>query len=372
LATIRRLVSRSKTLKGRRKVTYQAIVRRAGMEARYATFPSRSEAERWAQAEEGKWATNKHFPDELARRKRLAEAIDRWMREELPSKRSAKSLAGQLNWWKRRAGELTLSKITPAFISEVKSELATGYFVRATPGSKHTSLKEGAEAKQFRRSPATVNRYLQALGSVLTHCEREWAWMHQNPMRKVRKLKQPQGRVRYLSDAEREKLLEACREDPQLYAFVILALSTGARAGELRALRWRDVDLGLGRAILHQTKNEDRRALTLSGPALAQLAARHKVRTSDDERVFPQLGRDAPYDYDKPFRAALSRAAIKDFRFHDLRHTAASWLAMTGATTQEIAAVLGHRTLNMVKRYSHLGEQHVAGVVERMVSAKLA
>lgn len=371
MATIRKL--RHVDQAGKEKPpTFQAVVRLAGTRARYATFPGKREAERWAKKIEGEWANHRHFPDEVARRTKLSKAIDRWMREEMPAKRSAKTLTSHLNWWKRRAGELTLDKISPAFLSEIKSELATGHYQRATPGSKRTSLKKGEEPQRFQRSTATVNRYLQALGSVLTHCEREWGWLHENPMRRVRKLKQPPGRVRYLTDPERGRLLDACREDPQLYVFVVLALSTGARAGELRDLRWHDVDLDRARAVLHRTKNEDRRVLTLAGPALELLRDRHQARAGDDDRVFAQTGRDAPYDYDKPFRAAVARAGIADFRFHDLRHTAASWLAMTGAAAQEIAAVLGHRTLNMVKRYSHLSEQHVAGVVERMVAKKLA
>ncbi|MEX2150711.1 MAG: site-specific integrase [Steroidobacteraceae bacterium] len=342
------------------------------MRPRHATFPAKRDAERWAAKREGEWARHRHFPDEESSRRTLTEAIDRWIREELPSKRSAKTIKGHLQWWKRRIGAKTLAQVTPAVLSEIKSELAAGTFARATPGSKHTSLKKGEKAKQFRRSAATVNRYLQALGSVLTYCEREWSWLQESPLKRIRKLKQAQGRVRYLTDAERTKLLEACATvDPQLHTFVILALSTGARAGELRELRWKDVDLKRGRAVLNRTKNDDRRALTLAGAALELMKDQRHRRRLDSDRVFPQAGSDRPYDYHKPFRLAVDAVGIADFRFHDLRHTAASWLAMTGATGPEIAAVLGHRTLAMVKRYSHLGEQHVAGVVERMVAAKL-
>jgi len=126
--------------------------------------------------------------------------------------------------------------------------------------------------------------------------------------------------------------------------------------------------------VLNRTKNDERRSLSLAGPALAILRERSKVRRLDTELVFPSPivrppGDLAPvpvFDYAKPFRAALKTAGIENFRFHDLRHTAASYLAMNGATTAEIAAVLGHKTLAMVKRYAHLSDQHVAGVVERM------
>jgi len=117
---------------------------------------------------------------------------------------------------------------------------------------------------------------------------------------------------------------------------------------------------------LNRTKNDERRALSLAGPARTLLRARSKVRRIDTDLVFPHPTTRRPFDYAKLFKAAVASAGIKNFRFHDLRHTAASYLAMNGATTPEIAAVLGHKTLAMVKRYAHLSDQHVAGVVERM------
>ena len=96
------------------------------------------------------------------------------------------------------------------------------------------------------------------------------------------------------------------------------------------------------------------------------LRERSKVRRIDTDLVFANPRTRGPFDYGKPFRAALAAAGIEGFRFHDTRHTAASYLAMNGATTAEIAAVLGHKTLAMVKRYAHMSDQHVAGVVERM------
>ena len=90
------------------------------------------------------------------------------------------------------------------------------------------------------------------------------------------------------------------------------------------------------------------------------------MRRLDTDLVFAQPGKDRSIDFDKAFAAAVKAAKLKDFRFHDLRHTAASYLAMSGATTAEIAAVLGHKTLAMVKRYSHFSEQHTGAVVQRM------
>ena len=101
--------------------------------------------------------------------------------------------------------------------------------------------------------------------------------------------------------------------------------------------------------------------------ALELLRERSKVRRIDTELVFPgRIDPSKPVDLRSPFETALKRAGIEDFRWHDLRHSAASYLAMNGASLAEIAEVLGHKTLAMVKRYTHLSEAHTAGVVERM------
>ena len=196
----------------------------------------------------------------------------------------------------------------------------------------------------------------------------EWEWLERSPMTRVRKLKEPRGRVRVLDDEERQRLLDACRasNDPYLDVVVILALSTGARQGEIMNLRWADVDLKRKMAVIHETKNNERRALPLASLALKKLRAFAKVRRLDSDFLFPNRNGSKPADLRNSWLQVLQAAQIKDFRFHDLRHCAASYLAMNGASLPEIAAVLGHRTLAMVKRYAHLSQDHTAHVVESM------
>jgi integrase len=212
-----------------------------------------------------------------------------------------------------------------------------------------------------------VNRYLAVLSHVFTIASREWDWAENNPVRRVRKLRESRGRVRCLDEDERERLLAACEAswDDRLYPLVLLAISTGARRGELMALRWRDVDLKQGRGVLHHTKNGERRAIAITGLALEILRERNRVRRIDTDLIFASSDGRAWFPL-RPWNAALRAAGIADFRFHDLRHTAASYLAMSGATTAEIAEVLGHKTLQMVKRYSHLTDSHTFSVVSRM------
>jgi integrase len=130
------------------------------------------------------------------------------------------------------------------------------------------------------------------------------------------------------------------------------------------------VDLQQGRILLEETKNGERRLIPLVGHALELLREYGKVRRLITGLVFPGRRRpDKPVNLQHPWEEALEVAGIEDFRFHDLRHSAASYMLMNGATIAELAEVLGHKTLQMVKRYAHLSEAHTAGVVERMNAA---
>jgi len=190
-------------------------------------------------------------------------------------------------------------------------------------------------------------------------------------MSKVRREKEPGGRVRFLSNDERERLLTACKEsvNTYLYPIVTIAISTGARYGEIMKLTWDDVDFERQRIILKDTKNGSTRAVPLAGLAFDEMKALSKVRRIDTKLIFASRnskGKEKPVLIRTSWETALRKAGIENFHFHDLRHTAASYLAMSGATLAEIAEVLGHKTLQMVKRYAHLSEQHVLSVVERM------
>ncbi len=136
---------------------------------------------------------------------------------------------------------------------------------------------------------------------------------------------------------------------------------------EVMNLRWADVDLERGRAILHKTKNGERRAVPIGGVAHQLLTKLRCESVKDGGLLFPSnRNLNSSIDLRFPWERALMIARIENFRFHDLRHTAASYMAMSGASLLEIAEVLGHKTLSMVKRYAHLCESHTAKVMARM------
>jgi len=217
---------------------------------------------------------------------------------------------------------------------------------------------------------STVNRYLAVLSHAFTFAVKDLCWMDSSPMVKVTKPKEPRGRVRFLSPGERMRLLTACKASGNglLYPAVVLALSTGMRRGEQFSLTWKQVDTQTGRIMLEDTKNGERRTVIATGPALDELRKLAKVRRLDNEHVFPGNVKGKAIDMRTPWEGALKVAEIKDFHWHDLRHSFASELAMSGATLAEIAEAMGHKTLAMVKRYSHLTEGHISKVVERMIA----
>ena len=219
---------------------------------------------------------------------------------------------------------------------------------------------------------ATVNRYLAALSAVCKWAWKELRWLPANPVLSVTKGAEHAGIVRYLSDAERKALLAACKTstDPNI-ATRSRARTCDRRAvpGNLRNLTWADVDLEHWRLRFAQTKNDQPRFVPLVGPAQATLQAHFERDPTQKGWVFKGGHDDAPADLDRPWRAVRKAAGLvgdKHCRFHDLRHTTASYLTMNGASLAEVAEALGHRTLTMAKRYSHQSGEHVRSTFERI------
>lgn len=335
------------------ETSYRVKVRLKGYPAQTATFKRQTDAKKWAQQTEAAIREGRHFKTAEAKKHTLGELVDRYIKDVLPTKpKQIKDQSLQLTWFKGEIGAYNLADITPAVIAQYRDKLLT------EPNNKGKI-----------RTPATVVRYMAALSHAFSVAVNEWQWLEDSPIRKVKKPKEPRGRVRFLDDSERERFLTACKKSSNawLYPCVILALSTGMRQGELMGLKWRDVNLKDGFIILHETKNGERRRVPLSGHALEILREHAKVRRFDTDLLFPgKVHKDEPIDLRKPFETVLKRAEINDFHWHDLRHCTASYLAMNGASLAEIAEILGQKTLQMVKRYAHLSDGHVSNVVASM------
>lgn len=332
------------------KVHYRVQIRLKGHPVVRRTFESLTKAKLWKQQTECKIRDGKYFKTIEAQKHTLAEAIIRYERDVLPTKTNAKQ-EQQLKWWRDKLGSYLLSDITPALIASCRDELLS------------SMTRFGRKM-----SNTTVLRYLAALSHVFTVAMREWGWVEETPLTKISKPKIGLLRARFLSDEERERLLAACRDSTNqyLYPAVVLALATGMRRAEILTLTANAIDLINGRILLEKTKNGERRVIPLRGHALKVVTDLVNYKHQNMNFLFPAKNGTQPMDIRFPWEQALERAAIKDFRFHDLRHSAASYLLMSGASLAEIAEVLGHKTLAMVKRYSHLSESHASNVVSRM------
>lgn len=337
-------------------VTYRVKVRLRGQPVQSASFSSLTKAKQWGTQTEAAIREGRYFQTVEAKRHTLAEAIERYARENLPKIRTGNKRLPLLQWWSDKLGNRTLAELTAPAINEALQALAQ------EPSERHRDRP---------RAPQTIAHFRQALATVLSEAVKTWAWIEQSPMHRVPKPNLPKGRVRYLSDDERGRLLTACKasSNPDLYLAVLLALTTGGRQAETMGATWKQIDLSRATLQLEETKNGSRRALHLVAPVLELLRERAKVRRIDTDLVFPSKVNPAqPVDLRTPWEAALKRADIQDFHWHDLRHTFASMAAMNGATLPELAALLGHKTLAMVQRYAHLSPAHTASLAERVAS----
>jgi integrase len=338
------------TVSGKGGKSYRVLIRLRGYPTQTETFSRLTDARRWAVQTEAAIRENRHFGSQESAKHTVEELLDRYADEMLESfaDNERRNRVRQLDWWRQQLGHLTLADLTPAVISKAL-----------------TLLKSGSGPSGRPVSAATRNRYLSALSHALTLAWRDWNWLPENPARRLRRSKEGSGRVRFLDDGERSALLDACAvsENPRLTPLVVLALCTGARQGELLRLRWSDVDLTRRALRLLETKNGEPHAVPLTQPAIEAL--RKIPRRLGSDLLFATLDGQVTFPR-KAWEKALRDSGVENFRFHDLRHSCASYLAMAGATIREIQEILGHKSIQMTMRYSHLSEQHLGAVADRM------
>lgn len=342
-------IEKRTTAKG--QVKWAVKVRIQGHPRVYRTFSRKTDAEAEAAEIERQIKRGTYSSVSESQKVTVGEMLGRYRKQ--IERDPAKVRAGRLNhldWFDAQAGKYALSALTPAMIVKLRDKLG----------------EENNESGR-QRSPATVNRYLATLSDCLTLAVNEWGLLPESPMRKVRRKKEPKGRVRFLSDTERDALLHACQESesPELYPVIVLALATGMRQSEILDLTRDRIDLNRGWITLEDTKNDSRRGVPLVGPAVDAMRQLDNVRRIDG-RLFPPRNGSGLGNLRGPWKKALEEAKIENFKFHDLRHSAASYMAMSGMGLLEIAAQLGHKTLAMVQRYSHLADDHRARQMEKM------
>jgi len=335
------------------KKSFFVRIRMKGKPEATASFERLTDARIWAQHTETAIREGRYATTAEAQKHTVSDLVERYISDVLPRKPKIQAeYALQLKWWADQIGDVLLSDLTSSLISEQRD-----------------LLSEKVTNRKTIISNARVNRYMAALSTAISTSVKEWEWMEDNPLRKISKLKEPRGRVRYLSDEERELLLTACREshNPDLYLTVILAMSTGGRQAEIWGLTWKCVDLKNGFVTFEETKNDEPRSVPLAGHAFELMLERSKVPRIDTDLVFPSpKNPQNHFDFRRPFQIALKTAQIEDFRWHDLRHCAASYLVMAGVDMRTVGEILGHKTMQMTQRYAHLSPEHLKDAVAKM------
>lgn len=341
------------------KTTYRVKVRIKGFSPETASFERMTDAKNWATKTEADMKAGRHFGQ--SKRHTFNDLADEYQSHAKDPARHA--------YWRDVFGSDMLDSVTAARISKERDKLLAGEthrFAEIATGDDDVD----ANRTKGKRTGATVNRYLAALSSCLSHGV-TLEWIERNPCERVKKPAESKGRVRFLDDDERSRLLAACKLHADLYLAVVLALTTGARQAEIMTLRWGQIDFRRQVITLSKTKNGETRSIPLVGEAFTLLQERAKVRSLTDDRIFPPMFRAKTAEclnLRTPWEDALKAAAITDFHWHDLRHTAASYLAMSGVSLVEIAKVLGHRTLAMVARYAHLSDEHIVSTGEKLAA----
>ena len=221
---------------------------------------------------------------------------------------------------------------------------------------RERKLTPVGETQPRERAAATVNRELEILSKIFSLAE-DNGLARSNPCRKVKKLRQDNRRTRYLTAGEEKRLMAALTgRRAYLRPIVVLALNTGMRRGEILGFEWSNVDLARRLIDVTNTKSGKDRAIPMNQASYSALE--HLTRAG--QRVFN-------VDWIKvAWAAALQDSKIENFRFHDLRHTAATRLADAGTDAFTIAAILGHSTIQMSARYTHATDERKRRAVERM------
>lgn len=337
-------------------IRYKAIIKHDGRILKTKTFTRKTDAKAWAKGVEADQERLEAL-DTAGAVMTLATLIDEYM---IQYSGKDRSIHGSMAFWRRYLGAKKLIDITTREIRELLNGYAEGRCNIPIDPDKKATRKPGP------RAPATVNRMKAAISSLLSYARRE-GHINRNPAQAVASRTENNQIVRWLSDDERERLLEACKASPwpRLYPLVVMALTTGARRGELLKLTWSDIDFDKGLATCRDTKNGDNRLLPL--PQITRDTLK-PFRGVGSALVFPSERKPRkPMEFRKLWNNALAQAGIENFRFHDLRHSAASYLVMGGATLHETAEVLGHRSIQTTKRYAHLSTDHKAALTERLL-----
>lgn len=269
------------------------------------------------------------------------EAVVKWL-EETSNKATHKEDVFKLKWLDSYLGHLMLDDITQDVIGRIRAE----------------KLKEA--------SKSTVNRYLAVIRSILIRARDEWEWLGNVP--KVKLFKEPEGRERSITTEQANRLLAELpqhQRDP-----VLFALLTGLRQSNVLGLEWSCIDLDRCHAWVKGENSKNRKPISVPLNSQAMEILLRQIG-KHPARVFTFRGKLIANANTRAWREALKRAEIENFRWHDLRHTWATWHRQAGTPTHELQSLGGWKTPAMVERYAHIAPDHRAQAAARLDSLDL-
>ena len=307
---------------------WQVQIRRYGVKPETKTFPTRDEAKIWARLIESEIDRGIYVSRYEAEHITFSELVHRYQKEVTPLKKSASREISRLKCLDKFFGEVTLARINSEMVARFRDERLS-----------------------LNLSGATVIKDLNTLSHIIDTAIKEWGlYIPQNPVKNIRKPRVNNSRSRRISYEEEIILLAQCKKHSlMMESVVIFAIETAMRLGEIINLNWSDIDMERQIATLLHTKNGEVRQVPLSNAAIASVRAlpRHIASL----KVFWRW--KAVSSFESSWQRVLAKSEIKNFRFHDLRHEATSRLFEKNLNMFEVSTITGHKTLQMLKRYTH-------------------
>lgn len=354
MATIEKRVWESN---GKKEIRHKATVTVKGFPRTSKTFERRTDAVKWAEKTEYEYKNQRTFGEAHFADKLTSEAIERYTASlKLTNPARLREVGPIMAWWKQQIGHFKLNDVSKDQLYRYRDQLKAVH-VKGNP-------------KLGTLTNARVNRYMAALERLYNVAITEWEWLAKNPLAGIAKLPEPAGRTRFLSNEERDALFKAAEHSENLHLRVIimLAITTGARRAEIENIQLKHIDLVQQKILVPITKTKRPRVLRLVEPALSHVQEMAKTGCPDDFLFSNPSTPHKPNGFRRAWNTALKRAKLKDFKFHDLRHTAASYLAQHGAGLHQISEILGHSSYHVTKRYVHLIEKDTMTIIEKTAS----
>jgi len=360
--------TRADAATGKPVKVFRAYVRRQGYASKSKVCSTEREAKEWLRENDGSANLQR-----VTSGKTLSSLIDDFV-ETPPTKGTRYWAPSHLDFWRQQLGTLKVTEVSRGDINGAKSTL------QSKPAMRSTTL--GPRLTDRKLAAGSINRYLASLSSVFNFAlDRELIESHPMKGGKVKKLTESTGRRRILTSDEQDKLLKAAKAStwPMLHLFVRMCLTTAGRRGEVLNLRWSDISIEDSIAVLGVTKNGRARALPLvSDVKVALIEAKNVQPPTSDYVFFDPKHPDQPKNIDTAWTACRRAAGLLNDRddpldrvyLHSTRHTAVTRMLKGGANLAQAAAVSGHQTLAMLKRYEHLAAADSVELAERLLAGR--